>query len=391
MINCSTGKCGALLLAASLLFVAGCGRDSVKVYHVTNDQNSLSAQAAPMLATDSPARTMPPGHPDISSTPMPGAAAPASPGLTWTTPAGWTEAPAGDMRVASFKVTGANGKQVDVSVIPLSGMAGGDTANVNRWRGQVGLPAQTDDEVQKSAENVAAGGQPAQLFDLAGQNPGSGDAERIIGVIQHRDDTTWFYKMTGDATLVEQQKPAFVELLKSLKFSAATAASAAGAAETPATLPPGHPDISSMTAPATAEPVSHEGQPNWQAPSDWKEISAGQFLVAKFLIADGAAAVNVSSSAGDGGGLAANVNRWRGQLGLQPAADVATTPLQVTDGKAGRVDIDGTNSQTGKPAKLIGVMVSQSDRTWFYKLMGDPTVVDAQTDAFIKFVQSAKY
>ena len=36
--------------------------------------------------------------------------------------------------------------------------------------------------------------------------------------------------------------------------------------------------------------------------------------------------VNVSMSSGDCGGLAANVNRWRGQLGLPPVADVLTTP-----------------------------------------------------------------
>jgi hypothetical protein len=45
------------------------------------------------------------------------------------------------MRVASFRVTGKDGKQADVSVIPLPGLAGSDLDNVNRWRGQVGLPS----------------------------------------------------------------------------------------------------------------------------------------------------------------------------------------------------------------------------------------------------------
>jgi len=109
------------------------------------------------------------------------------------------------------------------------------------------------------------------------------------------------------------------------------------------------------------------------------------------LINDGAAAINVSSSPGDGGGLAANVSRWRGQLGLAPVVEVLTTPVQISAGKAVRVDIDGTNAQTGKPAKLIGIVVTQSDRTWFYKLMGDPAVVQSQQNAFIQFVQGAKY
>jgi hypothetical protein len=96
-------------------------------------------------------------------------------------------------------------------------------------------------------------------------------------------------------------------------------------------------------------------------------------------------------SANDGGGLIANVNRWQGQLGLQPSPDVLSSGIDVSNGKGQLVELSGTNVQNGQPAQLVGVMVSQSDRTWFYKLMGDPKTVAAQKDAFIKFVQSAKY
>jgi len=382
-----------LLTTALLLLAAGCRRDDVKVYRIAKDQDQLQAQAAPALPTDSPNPKLPPGHPDISSLPansMPVAPATAdagSPQLTWTTPAGWTEVPPGEMRVASFKVAGAGGKQADVSVVPLPGMAGGDSANVNRWRGQVGLPVATDDELQKSGENIVAGEQPAQLYDLAGET------SRILAVIQHRDGTTWFYKMTGDAALVEQQKSAFVELLKSLKFSSAATPNAAG--EMPATLPAGHPAIGSMGAPTAATgPISHEGQPNWQVPAAWQEVPAGQFLIAKFTVAgDGGAtaAVNVSSSTGDGGGLAANVNRWRGQLGLPPGTDNLAVPVDLNGGKGELVDISGTDARTGQPARLVGIIVTQADQTWFYKLMGDARVVESQKAAFTQFVQGVKY
>jgi hypothetical protein len=199
--------------------------------------------------------------------------------------------------------------------------------------------------------------------------------------------------MTGDADLVEQQKPVFVEFLKSLKFQAPLVSG--NAVEMPATLPPGHPAVGDMTTPAPASvAISHEGQPNWQVPAGWQEVPAGQFLVAKFNITgDGGAtaAVNVSMSAGDGGGLAANVNRWRGQLGLPPISEILTTPLDVTGGKAQLVDMNGTNPQTSQPAQLVAVIVSQAGQTWFYKLMGDAKVVAAQRAAFTQFVQSAKY
>ena len=55
------------------------------------------------------------------------------------------------------------------------------------------------------------------------------------------------------------------------------------------------------------------------------------------------------------------------------------------------VDFTGTDSKTGKPARLVGAIVPQNGQTWFYKLMGDEQIVAQQKDAFIKFIQSAKY
>jgi len=376
-----------------LLLLAGCHRDEVKVYRVAKDQDQPQQQTPPALPTDSPNPSLPPGHPDISSpsaASVPARSRTGLPQLTWQTPDGWTEVAPGEMRVASFKVPGPNGKQADVSVIPLPGIAGSDEANVNRWRSQVGLSPLPPDELKKSAEDVEAGGQPAQLYDIAGQNPGSGDAERIIGVIQHRDEVSWFYKMTGDAGVVEQQKPALVAFLKSLKFTAAPA---------PSALPAGHPVIDDMNTPAAVSgPVSHEGQPNWQVPTGWQEVAAGQFLVAKFMLTGegGAnAAVNVSSSAGEGGGLVSNINRWRGQLGLAPwseaEASQSATMIDVAGGKASLVDLSGTDARTGQPTRLVGVVVPQSGQTWFYKLMGDAKVVESQKAAFTQFVQGVKY
>ena len=375
------------------LLVAGCHRDEVKTYRVAKDQNQPQPQSAPAMSTDSPNPTLPPGHPDISSaSAAPGFAASGSaqPQLTWKTPEGWTEVPPGEMRVASFKIQGQNGKQADVSVIPLPGLPGSDEANVNRWRGQVGLPPASPDELKKSAENVEADGQPAQLYDIAGQNPGSGDATRILGVIQHRTDAVWFFKMTGDADLAEQQKPAFVAFLKSVKFTTVQAQTE---------LPPSHPPIgdTGMGAPTASAPVSSEGKPDWQVPAGWQEVSGGQFLVAKFTITgkSSATAVNVSRSPGEGGGLVGNINRWRGQLGLTSLSDgdvnKLVTAIDVPGGRASLVDLSGTDARTGQPTRLVGVMVPQSGQTWFYKLMGDAKVVESQKDAFTKFVQSVKY
>ena len=347
--------CVLLLISVSL---TGCNRDDIKVYRVAKEQ---------------PEKT--------------------------NLPEGWTAAPPGQMRVASFTVTGAGGKKADVSVIPLPGAAGGAFANVNRWRGQVGLPPASEDEVKAMAETVEISGQPAELYDIAGKSATSGEPERILASIQSRDGMAWFFKMTGNDALVAQQKPAFIAYLKT--FEAGTTTAAAGnpvslpPMETGA-LPPGHPDIGA--APSADAEVSHEGQPKWEVPSGWKEISGGQFLVAKFLLsggAEGQAAVNVSMSAGEGGGLQENVNRWRRQLGLGPlSADElakAVHTLETSGAKASVVEMSGTDAKTAQPTRLVGVIVPQAGQTWFYKLMGDGQVVEAEKGAFMKFVQSAKY
>jgi hypothetical protein len=365
-------------LAALAVLSAGCSRDGVKVYHV--ESTDTSTPPPPAAAPSAMPATMPSGLPvpDTSTLPK----------LKYTVPDGWQEKTPTEMRVASFGIS-ENGKDADMSVIPLGGMAGGDLANVNRWRGQVGLDALADADLQKLAEKVEIAGQPADLYDMAGT------AERIVGVIFHNGDATWFFKMTGDPDLVEKQKPAFVSFLKSFQF---------GGLATPATmdlsqLPPSHPAIPGMDAGNATAPATDAGNvPTWTIPAGWQAAPLSQFLVAKFSIAgaDGAeAAINVSSLAGDGGGLAANVNRWRGQLGLAPNADAEAANLPTMDasggGKATLIDISGTDARTGKPARLVGVIVPQNGQTWFYKLMGDPDVVAQQKDAFVKFVQSAKY
>ena len=170
---------GLMLLAVAL---AGCGRDNVKVYRLSNDDASSAAPPPNTTAT-----TIPTSDQNGNNA--------APPQLQWTLPAGWTQVASGEMSIASFKVPGQGGAEADVTVVPLPGMAGGDTANVNRWRGQVGLSAATADELQKMGETVQVGDRPATLYDIAG----SDNAKRILGVIQQRSGTTWFFKMTGDA------------------------------------------------------------------------------------------------------------------------------------------------------------------------------------------------
>jgi hypothetical protein len=345
----------SLMLAAITL--AGCRRDDVKVYHVAKDD---SAEPPPAQITEPEQISM---------------AQPQQPQPQWTLPNGWQEIPPSQMRVASFTVTGSNGETADVGIIPLP--AGENEIDlVNMWRDQLQLPAATND----TAEAVAIGSDSGKLFDIAS------DALLIDGKFRARilvamltsGGTSWFFKMTGEDSFVASQTESFLQFLKSVSF----------AQNSPAQI---------AAAPASQ---NESAGSIWTIPSGWQQLPPSEFLVAKFSIADadGAAAqVNVSSLAGDGGGQLANLNRWRGQLGLEPVTSGIPPVIVGPPGAAiiasGTVTVDyvGTDSRTGKPARLVGSIVPQNGQTWFYKLMGDPDIVARQKDAFIQFVQSAKY
>ena len=254
------------------------------------------------------------------------------------------------------------------------------------------------DAFAKEAQPVQVGDATGDLFEQAGENT-AGEQTRILAAIQHRGDTTWFFKMTGSSALVAREKPVFIEFLKSVKFDAATMPPSHPSMDS-AGLPPSHPPIDGMQMPpaSDAAAASTEAHPKWQVPAGWKETSAGPFLVSKFLVTGeggGQASVNVSTSAGDGGGLAANVNRWRQQLGLGALSDAelgnSVTSVDVAGGKVTFADMTGTDMKTGGPARLIAAVVPQSGQTWFFKLMGDAKVVEREKDAFTSFVRGTEY
>jgi hypothetical protein len=138
--------------------------------------------------------------------------------LQYALPPGWQEQPLSSMRVASFKVSGQNGKEADVSVVSLPGVAGGDLANVNRWRDQLKLSPIDANALIQSAEHVKANGHDFLVVDLVSESPISEqqDKVRILAAILNENDRSWFVKMTGNDQLIASQKTAFVGFLRSL-------------------------------------------------------------------------------------------------------------------------------------------------------------------------------
>lgn len=145
-------------------------------------------------------------HPEVAA-PF---ATPPSSELKWETPQGWKEVPASGMRKASFLVE-AGGLQGDASIIILGGGSGSLAANVNRWRGQIGLSSLPADQIEKEAKSENGKSGPFQWFHLEGE-------KSILAAIFKKAETTLFIKLMGPGSLVEKNVDKFLDLCRSVEW-----------------------------------------------------------------------------------------------------------------------------------------------------------------------------
>jgi hypothetical protein len=144
---------------------------------------------------------------------MPPQSAGGAPQIKWKAPADWKQVPPSAMRYASFDVPGENGSKLDISVVTFPGTGGGDAENVNRWRGQIGLAPLDDKDAAASIVPVKAGSADFLTVDLAGTD------SRVITAWTRRDGRTWFFKMSGPSSMVENEKTRFLDFLRSIQFT----------------------------------------------------------------------------------------------------------------------------------------------------------------------------
>ena len=154
---------------------------------------------------------------------MQGAAAPSLPPppmptgaelMQWDLPPGWSVVPGKGMRVATFKSAVAG--KVDISLIRLPGEAGGELANVNRWRGQINLAPLDEAARLKTRKPVKSKAGEFSLYDFA--STATPTPQRMVAGLLFVDGNSWFVKMTGDAGPVGASVPAFEKLVGSLRF-----------------------------------------------------------------------------------------------------------------------------------------------------------------------------
>ncbi len=128
----------------------------------------------------------------------------------WTKPPSWKEAPPAQMRVASFSFASKSGEKADISVVRLAGDGGGLLANVNRWRGQIGLGPVTQQELENTAERLTIDGHRMLVFDF------HKDGSRMLTAVYEVDGESWYFKMTGGDKTLQEARSSYFQFLKSV-------------------------------------------------------------------------------------------------------------------------------------------------------------------------------
>ena len=310
----------ACLALTAVFAVSGCGPGAAAEIdgRRTSERPSLPVRPGATVSQRLPLRERPPANsgrraPDPAQGSAPSGAELAAM-FDYEVPAGWEELPPTQFRIINLLVP-AEPQPAQVSLTMLMGDGGGVRANIDRWRRQVGLAPMSQDEFLALKERTMFN-QPATYVELEGSYEGM-DGTRIaeaglFGAVFARGQSALFVKMTGPSELLGAQRSAFLGFLDSLALADPSGAGA-GAGSAPG-------------GGAGARAGAPESSLAWAAPYGWTEEAAtSSFREVTFR--KGAVEMYISVARG---GVLANINRWAGQLGLDPLDQAGLEALETT-------------------------------------------------------------
>ena len=348
-----------LLAPLSLCVLGSCKDDEIRTYRVATD--STSENAAPPAVDAASKEEEPHDHAAHSGS------------VVWQVPDDWKPEKAGQFVTAAYALpTGGR-----VTVSKLGGDGGGLAANINRWRGQVGFKPLPDNEVTGQPLKVADSDEEMLLFNLTSADSAA-DAEGILAGVLPLKTETWYFKFSGPVGVLRKTEGVFAQFLRTVRI-----AGSEKSAPTPTPAP----------APSGVKKV------NVTPPDGWTPSAGSAMRAASFSIAgpDGTTAdVSVVPIPGDSGSILDNVNRWRSQLKLAPLTSADDPALgKKAETPAGEIFTSQMTSSepilNGKKAAMGTAILKRPGMTWFFKITGEASLVEANLAKFDTFVHSATF
>ena len=289
-------------------------------------------------------------------------------------PEDWQELPGTQFRLINLRVP--EGVECWVSTA-----RGSLFANLNRWRGQLGLAPWSQVEIDALPRKTMLE-LPAVYVELAGDSQGGMGAEPIVGakmlglVAELPSGVSVFVKMLGPGAAVDQQKQNFDDLRKSL---------------VPARLD-AQPGVANGSPAGSQTQVGDAaGELVWQTPAGWSQTAPRNMRVVTFRPdANPRTECWISSFGGEVGGVMANVSRWRGQVGLGSLSvdQVAALPrIAVLGGQA--LIVDASPGGEGGQA-LLALLSYVNGKSTFVKMIGPKHEIEAEREHFMALCRSLR-
>ena len=192
----------ALLFFVLVIFLhAGCDETGVQTHEVPKGvERAILSAPEPDPGTDQSS--------DVRAS---------DPGRPWTVPDGWTEDPEPrQMRLATYLAPNA-GDPVEVAVTRFAGRVGGELANINRWRGQMGLPPIDESELGAAITRFSSPGFEGYEARIAGP----GGVMLTSGVYDEAIDQTWFVRaMVPDDEVADRLETDLFAMARSIASNA---------------------------------------------------------------------------------------------------------------------------------------------------------------------------
>jgi hypothetical protein len=284
----------------------------------------------------------------------------------WKLPDGWKEEPGNQFRLATIVPAGDKRLEITVGAATWQDTKESLLPNVNRWRGQLQLPEIGPKELDEVTREAKAGDRTITIVDMRGHFSGG---------------MTPPFARGGFAPPISSDQ------------------SSSG-------LPAGHPPIDAADSAKAAPPrlAAPSDVPKFTPPPSWKELPAAGLKKAEFVLSEEQKEARVTlidfhttegSLIGD---PLANINRWRGEIGLNPidqAALAGATETVEVDGRP--VTVAAMIPDPAKPEEskaneaTIAAIVKNGDTLWFVKMRGDRELVNKRQDEFKTFLNSLKF
>jgi len=226
--------------------------------------------------------------------------------------------------------------------LPSDDIGGYIKANIDRWRGQLGLEPMTGDDWMDKAK-------------AADELTISGNAEQAIAIVNLTGTTKEFGETHLIATIIIPNGEEGSE-------------------------PPSKP------APQMSKPVPF----TYDTPEGWSEGTGNSFRILTLETKTDEGPVEMSVTRFPGGGeLLENVNRWRRQVEMEPI------PGDELDSHLTKISIGGIDSWVaaaeGTDNSIIAAIVPDGEAKWFFKLTGKKSAVATQREQFDAFLKSIEF